>query len=149
MSIFSINVPTSHETRNLARRLRKSTTRSHAIRSRRPLLDPDALLIDLGLDEPCQISQRLLPTEITSLRWNDVRHACLRNINLGADRYFLQRHSHLHLAGQVGIVEFVRVTQAFVRNELDIFASKCVAFARCEVPEGHFERATDLWFQMM
>jgi hypothetical protein len=27
-----------------------------AIRSRRPLLAPDALLIDLGLDEPCQVS---------------------------------------------------------------------------------------------
>ena len=49
--------------------------------------DPDALLIDLRLDEPCQVSQRILPTEITSLRWNDVRHACLRNIQLGADRY--------------------------------------------------------------
>jgi hypothetical protein len=47
----------------------------HATRSRRTLLDLDALLIDLGLDEPCQVSQRLLPTEITSLRWNDVRHA--------------------------------------------------------------------------
>jgi hypothetical protein len=52
------------------------------------LLDPDALLIDLGLDEPCQVSQRLLPTEITGLGWNDVRHACLRDIQLGADRYF-------------------------------------------------------------
>src|SRR5690348_12754225 len=28
----------------------------------------DALLIDLGLDEPCQISQRVLPAEITGLR---------------------------------------------------------------------------------
>ena len=39
------------------------------------LLTPDALFIDLGLDEPCQVSQRLLPTEITGLGWNDVRQA--------------------------------------------------------------------------
>jgi cytochrome c-type biogenesis protein CcmH/NrfG len=39
--------------------------------------------------------------------------------------------------------------QAFARDELDIFAAKHVAFARCEVPEGHFERAADFWFQMM
>src|SRR5882672_1786192 len=119
-------------------------------RRRDPIgLDPDALLIDLRLNEPCQVSQRLMPAEITSLDWNGVWHACLHDAQLGADRYFLQRHSHLHLAGQVGIVEFVRVAQAFARDEFDIFAAKRVAFARCEVPEGHFERAADFWFQMM
>src|SRR5215469_1889989 len=97
-----------------------------------PLLAPDALLIDLGLDEPCQVSQRLLPTEITSLGWNDVWHACLRDIHLGADQYFLQRHRHLHLAGQIGIIEFVRVAQAFACDELDIGAAKRMAFARRE-----------------
>jgi hypothetical protein len=40
----------------------------------KPLLDPDALFVDLRLNELCQVSQRLLPTKITSLRWNDVRH---------------------------------------------------------------------------
>src|SRR6185437_9571042 len=34
-------------------------------------------------------------------------------------------------------------------DELDIFAAKHVAFARCEVPEGHFEAAADFCFQMM
>src|SRR6476646_6548541 len=43
----------------------------------------------------------------------------------------------------------VRVAQAFVRNELDIFASERMAFARREIPEGHFERPADFWFQMM
>jgi hypothetical protein len=56
---------------------------------------------------------------------------------------------HHNLAGEARIVEFVRVAQAFVRNELDIFAAKRVAVARREVPEGHFERAADLRFQMM
>src|SRR5271169_6215870 len=70
-----------------------------ACENRRALLDPDVLLIDLGLDEPCQVSQRLLPTEITGLGWNDVRQACLHDIQLGADRYLLQRHRHLNVAG--------------------------------------------------
>jgi len=55
------------------------------IRALQPSLAPDALLVDLGLDEPCQVSQRLLPTEITGLEWNDVRQACLHDIQLGAD----------------------------------------------------------------
>jgi hypothetical protein len=43
----------------------------------------------------------------------------------------------------------VRVAQAFVRNELDIFAAKRVPGAGREVPEGHSERAADFRFQLM
>ena len=93
----------------------------------------DRLLIDFGFYEPCQVSQRLLPAEITGLRWNGIRQALLHHIELGADRYFFQRHSHLNVARQAGIVEFVRVAQAFVRNELDIFASERMAFARRDI----------------
>src|SRR4029077_20237876 len=93
----------------------------------------DRLLIDFGFYEPCQVSQRLLPAEITGLRWNGVRQALLHHVELGADRYFFQRHSHLGVPRQVGIVEFVRVAQAFVRNELDIFASERMAFARRDI----------------
>ena len=67
----------------------------------------DRLLIDFGFYEPCQVSQRLLPAEITGLRWNGIRQALLHHIEPGADRYFFQRHSHLDVARQVGIVEFV------------------------------------------
>jgi hypothetical protein len=35
----------------------RSAEVDHARRSQRPLCDPDTLLIDLGLDEPCQVSQ--------------------------------------------------------------------------------------------
>src|ERR1700729_1575438 len=62
-----------------------------------------ALFIDLGFDQLRQISQRLLPAEITSLRGNDIRHPGLRNIQFGADRHFLDDDGHLHLAWQVGI----------------------------------------------
>jgi hypothetical protein len=34
-------------------------------------------------------------------------------------------------------------------DEVDILAAERVAFARCEVPERHFERAADLWFQVV
>jgi hypothetical protein len=45
------------------------------------------------------------------------RSASLPDISwLAGDRYGLQRDRHLNVAGQVGIVEFVRVAQAFVRN---------------------------------
>src|SRR5262245_50192366 len=107
----------------------------NAIRSRRRCSILGALLIDLRLDESCQVPQRLLPTEITSLEWNEVRHPCLSDIQLGADRYLLQRHGHLHLARQVGVVECVRIAQAFAFNELDIFPAKRVALRRCEVSE--------------
>jgi hypothetical protein len=68
------------------------------------LLDIHALLIDLGLDESYQVSQRFLPIYIASLGWNDVQQTYLRDFHLGADLFFLQRHRHLHLAGPVGIV---------------------------------------------
>ena len=45
----------------------------------------DALLIDLGLDEPCQISQRLLPAEIAGLDWYGVRQARLDDVHFGAN----------------------------------------------------------------
>ena len=45
--------------------------------------------IDLfGLYEPCQVSQQLLPTEVTGLQRNDIRQALLHDVELGADRYF-------------------------------------------------------------
>src|SRR5438309_5085961 len=48
-----------------------------------------ALLVDLGLDEPRQVSQRFLPAEITGLQRYDIGQAFLNDVDLGADRYFL------------------------------------------------------------
>src|SRR3954466_13951877 len=81
------------------------------------LLDPDRLLIDFRPDEPCQVSQRFLPTEITSRRRNNVRHTCLRDIHFGANRYLLQHHPALHLIGHIGLVELSRGAQALPRRE--------------------------------
>ena len=68
-----------------------------------------------------------MPTKVAGLRRDYVRDAFLHDVDLGADRHRLQHYRHLNVAGQVGIVEFIRVAQAFVRNELDIFAAKRVA----------------------
>jgi hypothetical protein len=49
----------------------------------------DALLVDFGLHEPCQVSQRLLPTEITGLRRNHVRQAfCTMLSSVPTDTFF-------------------------------------------------------------
>src|SRR4051794_38142023 len=82
------------------------------------------LLIDFRLYELGQILQRLLPAEIASLHRNDVRQVFLNDVQLRAYRYVFQRHRHLYIAGQVGIIEFVCVAQAFVRNELNVFTTK-------------------------
>ena len=47
----------------------------------------DRLLIDFGFYEPCQVSQRLLPAEITGLRWNGIRQALLTFPRLWAQTY--------------------------------------------------------------
>ena len=80
---------------------------------------------------------------------DSLREAFLHDVELGAARDGLQRHRHLDHAREVRVVEGVRVADPFARDELDIFASKRLALARCEVPEGHLERAADLRFQMM
>ena len=88
-----------------------------------------ALLIDFRLHEPCQVSQRLLPPEVARLHRNDVRQAFLHDVELRADRNFLQRHRHHDLAGEVRIVELVSIAQALVRNELDVFPAERMADA--------------------
>jgi hypothetical protein len=108
-----------------------------------------ALLIDFRLGELCQVSQRLLPTEIASLQRNGIWQAFLHNIKLGSERDFLERHRHLNLTRQVGIVEFVGVAQAFMGHELNILAAKRMVVSRGKIPERHSKRATDFRVQLM
>src|SRR5688500_8235716 len=94
---------------------------------------PFSLLIDFWLDEAGEVSQRILPAEIARFRRNGVRNAFLHDVQLSADGYLLERHRHLHLAWQIGIVEFVRVAQALAGHELQILSAKRMAHARGEV----------------
>src|SRR5262245_11726828 len=101
------------------------------------------LLIDFGLDETREISQRILPTEIARFYRNGVGKTFLHDIQLGAARYWLERHRHLDFARQIGIVEFVRVAQALAGHELEILSAERVALASGEIAEGHPEAAAD------
>ena len=55
------------------------------MRSRSETGDAPALLVDLGLHQPRQIAQGVLPAEIAGLDGNDVRNAGLGDLHLGAD----------------------------------------------------------------
>src|SRR5712691_2564764 len=80
-----------------------------------------SLLIDFGLDEAGEISQRILPAEIARFHRNGVGNSFLHDVHLGADGYLPERHRHLHFARQIGIIELVRVAQALAGHELQIF----------------------------
>src|SRR6185312_5108528 len=114
-----------------------------------PANQPDELLIDLRLYKPCQVSQRFLPAEITGLGRNGVRYPGLFDVHLRADQHPLQCDRDPDLAGQIGIVELVRVKQPLTRNELEIFTAERMPVAGREVPEGHSERPANLCFQLV
>ncbi|CDX17634.1 conserved hypothetical protein [Mesorhizobium plurifarium] len=107
------------------------------------------LLVDLRLDELGQVAQRFLPAEIAGLGGDGVRDAGLGDVDLGADRHFLQDHGHLDLARQIGIVEAVGVAQALARDELDKFATEGMAAAGGEVAEGHLVGSADLALELV
>src|SRR5438552_51540 len=80
----------------------------------RRLLALLSLIWNLGLDEFRQKGERFLPTETASLGWNDIREPLLRDIQLSSAGHLLQDDRRLHLAGQVRIVELIRVANALV-----------------------------------
>src|SRR5437667_3611233 len=108
-----------------------------------------ALLIDFRFYELRQVSQRLLPAEVTRLLRDDIRQAFLDDVYLGTDGYLLQCHRHLKLTRQVGVVELIGVAQAFIRYELHILAAERVTVAGCEISEGHPMSATDFPIKLM
>jgi hypothetical protein len=70
-------------------------------------------------------------------------------VKLGADQHLFQGHRHLDLAGKVRILERVRVADALMRHELDIFSAEGVALARREIAKRHSEFAADFPFHGM
>ena len=63
--------------------------------------------------------------------------------------HLLQGDRHLHLAGQVRVVELVRVADALVRRQLEVGAAERVALAGGEVRERHLVGAADLGVQVV
>ena len=68
-------------------------------------------LIDFRLHEPCQIAQRILPTEITSFERNRIGQAFLDDIHLCSDRNSFEGNRHGNFPGQVRIVKLVGVAR--------------------------------------
>src|SRR5581483_980832 len=85
------------------------------------------LLIDLRLDQPREISQRLLPAEVARFHGNGVGDAVLHDADLGADGDLLEFDCHVHFARQIGIVELIRVAQALAGHELHILSAERMA----------------------
>src|SRR5262245_14481811 len=83
----------------------------------------DTLVRNLGLDELRQESERLLPAETARLGWDRSRQALLHDSQLGSAGDLLQGDRRFHLARQARIVEPVRVANAFVWHQFQIFTA--------------------------
>src|SRR5213596_3293060 len=90
---------------------------------------------NLGFDELCEKDERFLPTEIAGLGRNGIRYPFLHYVHLSTARNLLQRYSRLHFSGQIRVVEFVRVANAFVGHQFKILSAERVAMACSEVCE--------------
>ena len=93
------------------------------------------LIRHVGLDELRQESERFLPAETAGLGWDDSRHALLHDVQLGSARDALQSNRRVHLARKIRIVERVRVANAFIWHEVELFAAEGVTVTRSEIRE--------------
>src|SRR5690348_16340185 len=93
------------------------------------------LVRNLGFDELSKESERLLPTEVASLRRNCIGHSFLHDTQIRPDRYLRQRDRDWHVARKAQIIECFDITNAFSGNELLILTVKGMAVARAKVRE--------------
>src|SRR4030095_8919224 len=87
---------------------------------------------NLGFDELCEQRKRLLPAEIARLGRDGLGDPLLDNAHLGAARDLLQRHGSLHFPGKTRIVEFVRMPNALIPHQLQIFPAERMTVACAE-----------------
>src|SRR4051794_13103616 len=104
---------------------------------------------DFRFDQGGKLRERLLPAEMAHLERNGVGDAGLHDADVGSAGDLLQRDGGFHLAGQVRIIEVVRVANLLGWHELSILAGKGVALARTEIREGHFVRAANSGIHLM
>src|ERR1700693_1752783 len=104
---------------------------------------------NVRLDELGQKKERFLPPEVARFWRNNLRHAFLHDVQLGPDRYLLQRYRCLHFPWHVRVVKFVRVANALLRHQFEILASERMAASRGEICERHLISTADRSVQMM
>jgi|SRR5262245_15685089 len=78
------------------------------------------LLRNLGFDEMSEQGQRLLPTQVAICDGYHRRQPFLHDLELVSAVDLSQCDGDLHLAGQAGVIELVRVPDSLVRRELDV-----------------------------
>lgn len=101
------------------------------------------------LHQQRKLRQRLLPAQMTGLGRNDIGDTRLLDMQLGAAIDFLESDRHRHHTRQVGIIESVRVADARMRHQFQIFTAEAVAVAAAEMGEGHAECAADPRLEVM
>jgi len=99
---------------------------------------------NLGLDQPGQLRQRLLPAEVAHLDRDHIGDAFLHDGHVGAAGHRPQRNGGAHLARQLGIVEAVGVDDPLAGHQLEVLAAERVAVTAGEIGERHPERAAHL-----
>src|ERR1043166_8283221 len=107
------------------------------------------LIRNIGLDELREEIERFLPADVASLDRNNRRHSLLRDVQVGSASYFLQGDGRVHFSGKVGVVEFVRVTDALVRHQFQIFSAEGVTPPGAEIGERHLVGAADLGIHLV
>src|SRR4029079_10799280 len=79
---------------------------------------------NFGFDQLPEQLQRFLPAEIARFDRDRAGYAFLHDADLRSDGNLLQRDRVVHLAGQVRVVEPVRVANLFVRHQLEVGAAE-------------------------
>src|SRR6188508_3466071 len=82
----------------------------------------DRLLGNLSFYKLSKKGKRFLPTQIAGLDRNDVGNPFLSNVYLRTHNNLGQGNRDVHHSGQVWIVEFVGMPDAFVWNEFQILS---------------------------
>jgi hypothetical protein len=107
------------------------------------------LIGDFGFDEFAEEDEGFLPAEVAGFGGDHGGDAFLGDADFGAAKDLAENDRGLHFAGEVGVVEFVAVADAFVRFEFEVGAAEGMGLAGVEVGEGHFVAAADLGVEVM
>src|SRR5574340_1702229 len=104
---------------------------------------------DLCLDELRKQCERFLPAEVAGFRWNGFGDSFLHDVQLGSARYLPDGNSRLHFPRQIGVVERVRMANAFIWNQFQVLSAKRVALACRKVRERHLVGAANPGVRMV
>src|SRR5258708_32974667 len=107
------------------------------------------LIRNFSLDQFRQKRQRLLPAQIASFEWDGGRYPFLGDVQLGSAEHLLQDERRLHFAGQVRVIEFIRVADMLVGRQFEIGSAERVALAGGEISERHSVSATHLGVEVV